>query len=113
MQGFSGYCFKLATSCDVWRRLRTALAVEDFCCRSQRRWRQRDSVNSVTTMLRPVSQQQSCHHHHHLPNSETPFKLMGLESGLGGALRIVVRIVMPGPPPSAQGPRLTFTPKDD
>src|SRR6478735_9100935 len=52
MQGFSGYCFRLATSCDVCRRLRTALAVEDFCCRSQRRWRRRDSVNSVASMLR-------------------------------------------------------------
>src|SRR5262245_44353091 len=54
MYGLSGYCLRLATSCDVCRRLRTALAVDDFCCRSQRRWRRRLSVSSVASRFRRV-----------------------------------------------------------
>ena len=37
MQAFSGYYLRLATSCDVCRRLSTELAVDDFCWRSQSR----------------------------------------------------------------------------
>lgn len=44
------YRFRLATSCDICRRLSTVLAVDNFYCRSQNRWRRGDSMSSVASM---------------------------------------------------------------